>query len=271
MTRPRTNGANAQTCRPREPGCPVPQSMENFMSLEVGPIPNLRSQPSRSTTQRRPRGGSEPICPPLEGCSRLPRLTEKYTPSAVSQRIWGPFWRRSKSTIRGRTLGHGKRICRIRDRAWRLSPSTERFTLSAARRRFRDLCCPWLKNTIREPIHGGPRRICRRDAPDLRHRRSMTGFTPSEEPHSFKVPECETVEEYNPATDQWAPKLDMPTARVFLQSGEVDGKIYVLGGVVANIGPEVLTTVEEYDAGVVSTAVKPTLKVASVWGTIKKD
>ena len=84
-------------------------------------------------------------------------------------------------------------------------------------------------------------------------------------------PGMHTVEEYNPATDQWAPKLGMPTARVFLQSGKVNGKIYALGGVAANIGPDILMSVEEFDAGVVSTAVEPVLKVASIWGAIKDN
>ncbi len=39
-----------------------------------------------------------------------------------------------------------------------------------------------------------------------------------------------TVEEYDPATDRWTTKSEMPTARGFHSAGMVDGKIYVIGG-----------------------------------------
>ena len=39
-----------------------------------------------------------------------------------------------------------------------------------------------------------------------------------------------TVEEYDPATDSWTRKVDMPTPRLHLASAVVDGKIYVFGG-----------------------------------------
>ena len=39
-----------------------------------------------------------------------------------------------------------------------------------------------------------------------------------------------TVEEYDPATDKWTKKADMPTARARLATCTIDGKIYVIGG-----------------------------------------
>lgn len=56
-----------------------------------------------------------------------------------------------------------------------------------------------------------------------------------------------TVEEYDPATDTWTRKADMPTARGWIppSSPVVNGKIYVIGG-----GDDIvwdLPTVEEYD------------------------
>jgi N-acetylneuraminic acid mutarotase len=39
-----------------------------------------------------------------------------------------------------------------------------------------------------------------------------------------------TVEEYDPATDAWTTKSDMPTARGWHSANVVDGKIYLLGG-----------------------------------------
>jgi len=53
-----------------------------------------------------------------------------------------------------------------------------------------------------------------------------------------------TVEEYNPATDTWTKKADMPTARRLLSTSVVDGKIYAIGG---HREGTFLLTVEEYD------------------------
>lgn len=58
-----------------------------------------------------------------------------------------------------------------------------------------------------------------------------------------------TVEEYDPQTDTWTSKADMPTAREGLGASEVNGKIYAIGGS-ATSGRESwinMTTVEEYD------------------------
>jgi len=52
-----------------------------------------------------------------------------------------------------------------------------------------------------------------------------------------------TVQEYDPATDKWTKKADMPTARSFPAVSVVDGKIYVIGG----FNGSNLPTVEEYD------------------------
>jgi len=61
---------------------------------------------------------------------------------------------------------------------------------------------------------------------------------------------CSKVEEYNPVTDTWVEKADMPTARLCLATEVVDGKIYAIGGHLAEpavSGAAGLSTVEEYD------------------------
>jgi hypothetical protein len=56
-----------------------------------------------------------------------------------------------------------------------------------------------------------------------------------------------TLEEYDPITDTWTRKANMPTARWGLSSSAVDGKIYAVGGaLVSNVA---VSTVEEYDTG----------------------
>ncbi|MEK7765146.1 MAG: hypothetical protein AAB368_02810, partial [bacterium] len=50
--------------------------------------------------------------------------------------------------------------------------------------------------------------------------------------------------EYNPGTDTYAGKLNMPTMRYELSAATVNGKIYALGG---TIGGPALNTVEEFD------------------------
>jgi len=55
-----------------------------------------------------------------------------------------------------------------------------------------------------------------------------------------------TVEEYDPVTDTWTRKADMPLARSALSTSVVNGKIYAIGG--AGLGDEDPTAiVEEYD------------------------
>ena len=53
------------------------------------------------------------------------------------------------------------------------------------------------------------------------------------------------VEEYDPATDRWTKRTDMPTPRWGLSTSVVNGKIYAIGGWRA--GGFSTTTVEEYD------------------------
>lgn len=52
------------------------------------------------------------------------------------------------------------------------------------------------------------------------------------------------VEEYDPATDTWTKKTDMPTPRSSIATAVVNGKIYVIGGW---DGGRPVSTVEEYD------------------------
>jgi len=53
-----------------------------------------------------------------------------------------------------------------------------------------------------------------------------------------------TVEEYDPTTDRWTKRKDMPTARFGLSTSVVNGKIYTIGGW---LGLSATSTIEEYD------------------------
>jgi N-acetylneuraminic acid mutarotase len=55
-----------------------------------------------------------------------------------------------------------------------------------------------------------------------------------------------TVEEYDPATDTWTTKADMPTARFGLSTSVFNGRIYAFGGALDR-PQEPFSTVEEYD------------------------
>ena len=63
-----------------------------------------------------------------------------------------------------------------------------------------------------------------------------------------------TVEVYDPATDTWTTKTNMPTARGYLSASVVNGKIYAIGGG-RTLSTSGLSTVEEYDP------------VADIWTT----
>jgi N-acetylneuraminic acid mutarotase len=60
-----------------------------------------------------------------------------------------------------------------------------------------------------------------------------------------------TVEVYDPDTDTWTSKSEMPTARQGLSTSVVNGKIYAIGGGAASSASyesvETFSTVEEYD------------------------
>lgn len=80
-----------------------------------------------------------------------------------------------------------------------------------------------------------------------------------------------TVESYDPLTDTWTRKADMPTARWGLATGVVNGKIYAIGG--GNAARDVVyNTVEIYNPqGDLNEpfAVSPQGKLATMWGKIK--
>jgi N-acetylneuraminic acid mutarotase len=64
-------------------------------------------------------------------------------------------------------------------------------------------------------------------------------------PRWAKGPTLSTVEEYDPETDTWKRKADMPTSRDNLAASVVNGKIYVIGG--WNEDYKQCAIVEEYD------------------------
>ena len=85
-----------------------------------------------------------------------------------------------------------------------------------------------------------------------------------------KQPEVDTdglrsIQEYDPATDSWAVKANMPTARNWTACAAVNGKIYVIGGDTTFLSTP-LRTVSEYDPATDSWARKtdmPTARLAA--------
>ena len=63
--------------------------------------------------------------------------------------------------------------------------------------------------------------------------------------HSGKL--LPTIEIYDPVTDTWTQKADMPVPRSSNSTCIVDGKIYIIGGVAANKKPNRLDSVDIYD------------------------
>ena len=60
------------------------------------------------------------------------------------------------------------------------------------------------------------------------------------------VPVLAVVEEYDPSTDTWTQKADMPTPRTVLAVGIIDSRIYAIGGTSVVQRPG-LATVEVYE------------------------
>jgi len=75
------------------------------------------------------------------------------------------------------------------------------------------------------------------------------------------------VEIYDPVMDRWEVGSAMPTARAWLSSSAVNGKIYTIGG---RTGANVeVSIVEEYTPGGWPFAVSPQLKLPTKWGEVK--
>lgn len=68
-----------------------------------------------------------------------------------------------------------------------------------------------------------------------------------------------TVEEYDPVTDRWTGKADMPGPKAGVTAEVLDGKIYVIGG---GHRLEIFRTVEEYDPAKDTWAEKTSMQVA---------
>jgi N-acetylneuraminic acid mutarotase len=73
-------------------------------------------------------------------------------------------------------------------------------------------------------------------------------------------PSVSTVEEYDPTTESWTPKTDMPTARSYLSTCVVNGKIYAIGGTPGSGG--VLSTLEEYNPATDTWTTRPDMPTA---------
>ena len=95
----------------------------------------------------------------------------------------------------------------------------------------------------------------------------------SDASYGYRVPTgivYPTVEEYDPATDTWTQKADMPTARHCLSTSVVDGKIYAIGGlgkpgVTDAWGNLAATVVEEYDPATDSWTTKASIPGGKHW------
>jgi len=72
------------------------------------------------------------------------------------------------------------------------------------------------------------------------------------------------VEEYDPATDTWTRKANMPTARNGLSTSVIDGRIYVIGGA-TSFGGSGISTVEEYDPATDTWRQKANMRTARVY------
>ena len=77
-----------------------------------------------------------------------------------------------------------------------------------------------------------------------------------------------TLAEYDPVTDTWTEREDMPEGSGALGCAEVNGKLYAIGG--WNNG--LLSNVEEYNTGFApAQSVKATGKLSTTWGQMKRS
>jgi RNA polymerase sigma factor (sigma-70 family) len=79
------------------------------------------------------------------------------------------------------------------------------------------------------------------------------------------------VEVYDPKTDTWMKKADMPIARGQHSASAVNGKIYAIGGWNPAFAPKTLSFVEEYTPESWPFSVLPSGKLPTKWGEVKSD
>ena len=69
------------------------------------------------------------------------------------------------------------------------------------------------------------------------------------------------MDEYDPATDIWTRKADMPSPRLYISTSSMDGRIYVIGGAISPVAAP-LSIVEEYDTASDTWTRKPDMPTA---------
>jgi N-acetylneuraminic acid mutarotase len=82
-----------------------------------------------------------------------------------------------------------------------------------------------------------------------------------EAPGGLTGPAISTVEEYDPATESWMAKADMPTARAFLSTCVVNRRIFAIGGTPGSWGG-IRSTVEEYNPATDTWTKRPDMPTA---------
>jgi RNA polymerase sigma factor (sigma-70 family) len=76
-----------------------------------------------------------------------------------------------------------------------------------------------------------------------------------------------TIEEYDPDTDKWTVKGNMPEPRMYCPASPVNGKIYVIGGLSAK--NQIMTLVEEYDPKGESKSINFRGSLPTTWGDVR--
>jgi len=78
-----------------------------------------------------------------------------------------------------------------------------------------------------------------------------------------------TIEEYDPDTDKWTKKTDMPMPMADHACSAVGGKIYTFGGWGNDINDNIASSVLEYDTGFSSERIEPKGKLPTTWGDMR--
>lgn len=146
------------------------------------------------------------------------------------------------------------------DNAWEYDPATDSWKALAP--------MPTKRGSSVAVVHGG--KIYVIGGASL-HSGSKDAFVHPARPHRA----LGTNEVYDPATNTWAGRSEMPTARNHAAAGMVDNKIYVIGGRVGAVfitgGGRGVDLVEEYDPATDQwgrlKASMPTARSALAWGT----
>ena len=217
---------------------PTIEIVDAFIVLDVDSKPDLRNQVGRATSTNKNIGTGLPTSEtPLVSDAQRNSIrfsTAQWTRKADMPTARSDF---STSVVNGKIFAIGGQIRLEKDEFGDLALSKVEMYDPETDTWERRTDMPTPRAAISTSVVDG--KIFAMGGEEIKKMQQDKGW------YKFKI--LPTVEMYDPSTDTWTQKADMPTPRSYLSTSVVDGKIYAMGGVPRTHELPRLETVEVYD------------------------